>query len=299
MLDWNVAVYCANEAARLKACLQSVTAALDGMAYRVTVIVNGSRDDSLAIARDFAHAEPNVEIFEIIQGDKSNAINAFYYQLRSPARFYAGVDGYVTVAAAAFQAMGQLLETDTHANAVSGVAMNGRTMSQATAQTLQTGGQLHGQLHALRAEFIDRMVARGIRLPVGLYRGDGLLGSMAAHNLDPVCTAWDNARIPGAAAAGYEIPVLSLVRGADWRRQFRRSIRQRRGVLENAAIKSIIYASGYEALPGDANVMIRRYLEQFGAPRPALQQMLFQYLALREVSRPGFDPAKLAPKSVF
>ena len=298
MLDWNVAVYCANEAARLKACLQSVTAALNGTASRVTVIVNGSRDSSLAIAHDFAHAEPSVEVFDIAQGDKSNAINAFYYQLRSPARFYAGVDGYVTVAPSAFQAMGHCLLTDAHANAVSGVATNGRTMSQATAQTLQTGGQLHGQLHALRADFIDRIVARGIRLPVGLYRGDGLLGSMAAHNLDPVNTAWDNTRIPGAAEASYEIPVLSLVRAADWRRQFRRSVRQSRGVLENAAIKSIIYASGYEALPRDANAMICHYIEQYGTPRPALPQRLFQYLALRELSEPAAGPEKLAPKSV-
>ena len=77
------------------------------------------------------------------------------------------------------------LQNDPHAMAVSGAAINGRTMRLATAETLSRGGKMHGQLHAFRPDFLDRMVARGIKLPVGLYWGDGLLGSMTAYNLNP------------------------------------------------------------------------------------------------------------------
>jgi glycosyltransferase involved in cell wall biosynthesis len=289
-LDWNVAIYCANEAARLQACLNSVATALGERRARITVIINGSRDGSLRIAQAAARSGAPIEIFEIAHADKANAINRFFYGLRSPARAYAGVDGSVTIGAGAFSAMEQRLASDPHAMAVSGYAINGRSMHRATAATLRVGGQLHGQLHALRPEFVDRIVARGVRLPIGLYRGDGLLGSMAAHNLDPRAEPWDNARVPGVAGASYEIASFSPWRPRDWRRQFRRTIRQNRGLIENAAIKSIIYEGGYEALPAFADDMMRDYLTARAAPRVGAADRLFQYLALREIARSERPP---------
>jgi len=285
MLDWQVAVYCANEAARLQACLDSVTAALAGINARITVIINGSHDASLEIAQSAARSGAPIEVFAIAQADKANAINQFFYALRSPALAYAGVDGSVTIGPDSFKVMAQRLATDDYAMAVSGYAINGRSMHRATAATLAVGGQLHGQLHALRPQFVDRIVARGIRLPIGLYRGDGLLGSMAAHNLDPRREPWDSARVPGIAGASYEIASFMPWRVGDWRRQFRRTIRQNRGLIENAAIKSIIYEGGYEALPAFADDMMRDYLAAHEAPRVGAAQRMFQHLALREIAR--------------
>ena len=283
VLDWNVAVYCANEAVRLQGCLDNIFAALVGRRALVTVILNGSCDGSLDIACAAARAGKPVEVFQIAATDKSNAINQFYHVLRSPARAYAGVDGYVFIGPDSFRAMEQRLVTDPHALAVTGVATTGRTMRLATEATLTEGGRLHGQLHALRPAFLDRMVARGIRLPVGLYRGDGLLGSMAAHDLDPMVSPWDNTRVPGVADATYAIQVLSPFRLRDLQRQFRRKVRQMRGTIENAAIKSVIYKTGYEGLPGNADDMILAYLAAHGAPQVSVVDRLFQRLAIQHV----------------
>jgi hypothetical protein len=298
-LDWNIAVYAANEGERLGACLRSVVHAVSGMRALITVILNGSRDGSVAIAQGMARAGAPIEIFSIDAADKSNAINQFYYRLRSPAHAYAGVDGYAVVSACAFAAMAEKLANDPHALAVTGVSRNGRTMAAATARTLQVGGQLHGQLHALRPDFIDRIVARGIRLPIGLYRGDGLLGSMAAHDLDPTRTPWDNARIVGVPDATYEIATLSLRKPSDIRRQLRRMVRQARGRVENAAIKEIIYRSGYEALPAFADDMLRANLAAHGRPAVALSEAPFMAVALRSLEPPRTIAASaLEPRRV-
>lgn len=299
ILDWNVAVYCVNEAARLQGCLNSILEALAERQALVTVILNGSRDGSLDIARAAARAGKPVEVFQIAAADKSNAINQFYHELRSPARAYAGVDGYVFIGPNSFTAMEQRLAANPHALAVTGVAANGRTMRLATEATLTEGGRLHGQLHALRPAFLDRMVARGIRLPVGLYRGDGLLGSMAAHDLDPMANLWDNARVPGVADATYAIQTLSPFKPRDLQRQFRRKIRQMRGAIENAAIKSIIYQNGYEKLSGNADDMIQDYLAEHNAPRVSAMDRVFQKLAIKQAAqavRP--TPEALVPHRV-
>ena len=179
VLDWNVAVYCVNQGARLQGCLDSVTAALAGRRALITVILNGSCDTSLDVVRAAARSGQPIEAFQIAAADKSNAINQFNYALRSPARAYAGVDGYAYVGPASFEAMRHRLDADPHLMAIATVATTGRTMQRTAAAALRTGGQLTGQLHAMRPDFLDRMVARRVRLPVGLYRGDGLLNSMA------------------------------------------------------------------------------------------------------------------------
>ncbi|HTQ33604.1 MAG TPA: glycosyltransferase, partial [Stellaceae bacterium] len=149
-LDWNVAIYCFNEEKRLKGCLDSVIAALTGRRALITVVLNGSQDRSLDIAREAALAGGPIEIFQIAAADKSNAINQFIYTLRSPASAYGAVDGYAYIAATSFRAMEERLEADSHAMAVTGVCTNGRTMKLAAERTLKIGGQLHGQLHAFR-----------------------------------------------------------------------------------------------------------------------------------------------------
>lgn len=299
VLDWNVAVYGVNEGARLRGCLESVTAALDGSRALITVILNGSRDNSLEVVRAAARSGQPIEVFQIAAADKSNAINQFNHVLRSPARAYAGVDGYAWVGRRSFEAMQHRLDTDPHAMAVSAIATTGRTMRHTAASSLRTGGQLTGQLHASRPESLDRMVARGIRLPVGLYRGDGLLNSMACHNLDAIGEAWDNSRVPTVADATYAIPVLSPFKVQDIKRQYRRKIRQMRGTIENAAIKTVIYSKGYEELSVDANAMIRDHLAVYGPPPSALKDRLFLAMAIRHAMNAiAFKQEALVPQRI-
>jgi glycosyltransferase involved in cell wall biosynthesis len=295
--DWNVAVFCRNERASITSCIESLAQASRTRRALVTLIVNGSTDDSaaaaLAAARNCGVA---IAVYAIPLGDKSNAMNRFYYDLRESAAFYFFVDAYVSITPSSLSELEHCLTTRPEVVAATGIALNGRTMQLRSLRTLAEGGQLHGQLHALRASFIDRLVARKIRVPIGLYYGDGLLGSMAMHDLDPLNIAWEPKRIGSRPGAGYEFPVLSPLRPRDLKRQFNRKTRQMRGQLENLAIRSIVYRAGYEALPEYADDMIRTYLASNPVPRAAATDRIFQTLALRQVRaarRP--DSARLQP----
>jgi len=295
-LDWHTAVYCSDEGRRLQACLDSLGVALAGKRALITVVLNGGPQRNLEVARAATATGLPIEFFHIPFGDKSNAINQFNYNLRVPACAYAGVDGYVEVGANTFSAMEERLGSAPHAVAVTGVPDNGRTMREMGLEALRTGGALLGQLHAWRPEFLDRMTGRGIKLPIGLYRGDGLLGSMAAHDLAPLSKPWDNSRVLATARATFTIPCMSLLDGRDVRRLFHRRVRQMQGLIENKAIASIVYRSGYEGLPEYVTDLIQEYLATHRPPQVSPSERPFQWLALRKIAkaeRP--DPALLSP----
>jgi hypothetical protein len=134
-------------------------------------------------------------------------------------------------------------------------------------------------------------------LPLQLYRGDGLLGSMAAHNLNPIGTRWDNRRIIGVLDATFAINPLSIFRWSDVKRQFNREIRQARGHMENEAIKSIIYQQGYEALPENANDMIGTWVKSNSLHPKSLRERFFISMALRQIE--GKRIATTAPLLLF
>jgi glycosyltransferase involved in cell wall biosynthesis len=295
--DWNVAVFCRNERWSIERCIESIADASRDRRTLITLIVNGSTDDSAALALEAARrCAIALAVFTIAHGDKANAINRFFYVLREPAQYYFFIDAYVSIARSALRVMEQCLAHDPTAIAATGVAVNGRTMVRYTEATLNHGARLHGQLHALRPDFIERLVMQGLRLPIGLYYGDGLIGSMAMHDLDPLRNEWAPRRIVGSPEATYEIPVLSVLRPRDLRRQFQRKIRQMRGRLENLAIRAIVYNHGYEGLPEYADDMVTAYLSHHGRPSPAPLDRPFQTLALRQIGaavRP--DAASLEP----
>lgn len=279
-LDWQVAIYVANEAERLDACIESVAADLAGTRYRMTILLNGSTDGSAAIAVAAAQRFPAIEVYSIRYPDKSNAINQFYHRLRVPARLYASVDGYVVVRPGAFAALAAHMAAHPEASTVSGFAVNGRTLPRP--DTIRPrAGRVMGGMHALRPGFLDRIVARQLRLPVGLYRGDGLIGSMAAHDLDALGTAWDDQRILSEATAEVEVQRLSPFRPKHVYRQFQRKLRQMRGRIENAALEIIINRDGFTALPEFADDMIAQHLAQHGVPKVSLHDRAFMRMAIK------------------
>ena len=114
----------------------------------------------------------------------------------------------------------QCLASRPDVTAATGVAMKGRTMKLHTQPTLNNGARLHGQLHAPRPEFVADLVARGLRIPIGLHDGDGLMGSMVMHDQDPVAKPdWNPGRIGADPKTAYEIPALSPFRYRDLKRQ--------------------------------------------------------------------------------
>ncbi len=298
--DWQVGVFGRNEASRIGQCIASIARAGRGLRVLATVLLNGATDDSAGIALQAAKAGAlPIEIYRFGHADKSNAINRFFYDLRAPADAVCCVDAYAVIGPDSLSGFARAFADRPDARLATGIAINGRSEPRAVEKTLTVGGVTHGQLYAPGRAFIDRLTGRGLRLPLGLYRGDGLLGSMAAHDLDPLSCPWENRRVVGVRDATYEIASLSPFRPADVRRHLHRRVNHMRGRLETAAIKEIIYAHGYAALPERADDMIRAYLSAHGPLPTPLRDRPFMAAALRRVrsARPP-DPASLIPALV-
>lgn len=299
MIKFDIAVFAANEAGSLASCIQALDRACHGNIGHVSVILNGTTDNSIDILRTLELSHVSLDVYSCPLRDKSNAINHFLYSIRDPAsHLHVCVDAYVEVHHQALQALANALSTHPHAHIASGVPLTGRS---AKAVVESNGAGVRGNLFAMRPAFVERLVSAGLRLPIGLYRGDGLLGSFAMHDLDPA-NPWDEDRVVGVLDACYSFRPLSVFRWRDIRRQYNRMIRQALGRTEIAAIQRIIYydgsvgkPNGFADLPGDGHEMVSKYLRSNVSFPPRQYRLLAKY-AMRHGSS-GDTP--ITPNLVF
>ena len=290
MIKFDIAVFAANEAGSLAPCIRALDRACHGNIGHISVILNGTTDNSIDLLRNLELSHASLDVYFCPLPDKSNAINHFLYSIRDPAaHLHACVDAYVKVHHQALQALADALSTHPHAHIASGVPLTGRS---AKAIIESSGAGVRGNLFAMRPTFVERLVSAGLRLPIGLYRGDGLLGSFAMHDLDPA-NPWDTDRVVGVLDAYYSFKPLSVFRWRDIRRQYNRVIRQALGRVEIAAIQRIIYydgsvgkPNGFSDLPSDGHEMVNEYLRSNVSFPPRPYRWLARY-AIRHGSPTG------------
>jgi hypothetical protein len=287
----SVAVFARNEAAGLQDCLRALDVALDGLDAGITVVLNDTTDHSAGAVRRFAGSSPHpVRLFEIRFGDKSNAWNQYVHALAPAALMHVFVDGYAVMTPDAVRDLAAALAENPQAHAAAALPSCGRS-APAQRAAMRRSPSLHGSLHALRGAFLDRVRAAGIRLPVGLYRGDGLIGSLVVHDLDAQANPWDTGRIALAEAATWTVAPLSPFRPRDLRRLWNRRIQQARGGFEDAALKECIYSGNFGALPRFADRMVADWLRRNPA---ALQgRSPFPRLARARLASPRAPSAAL------
>lgn len=258
---WAAAVFARNEAPRIAACLHALARADLAAHLHVTVLLNGSTDDTgqraLRVLRDTGMRG---RIYDIAQADKSNAFNQFVHRLRPAASTYFFIDGYAAVAPDALYRLDAALAARSQARAAAAVPSCGRSAAVLRRQMLAEPG-LHGSLFALRGSFVERIAGLGLRLPVGLYRGDGLVGSMVLHDLDAANGGWEPRRLVVEPAATWAAPMLRPWRPGDLRRHFVRLVQQGRGRLQGAALRAVLYPGGFPAMPEDADAHTLRWLD--------------------------------------
>lgn len=298
---WSVAIFARNEAAALGDCLHHLAAAARYQDVVATVLLNGTRDGSHAALRDVLDGlDLRARVYEIPYADKANAINQFIHRVRPEAETYFFLDGYVSMAEPALGEMAATLAAAPQAHAVASLPTQGRSAA-AMRQAIITRKAIAGGLFGLTGAFVRDLAASGLRLPVGYYRGDGLLGSFAVHDLDCLARPWNLERVVVAERAEWATPPRSLWRWRDLQRHLHRKVRQGRGRLEDAAVTDLIYREGFRALPPDADRLILDWIAGDPAARtPGWRRDPFAALALRRIrtARP-VAPADLEPKLIF
>lgn len=233
---WAVAVFAHNEGPRIAAALQSIVDAANGHPLQITVLANGCRDDTAAVAQAFAAHRPagEVQVLLIALGDKANAWNAFVHDVaakRPPdaVAMHVFVDGDVRVEPGALPALAAALAQQPEAHAVGALPTTGRDR-EAWRERMLRSATLAGGLYALRDSFVQRLVQRDIRVPVGLIGEDWFVSVLARFDLQPVNPiAGMVPRVVFAPDAGFAFRSLSPWRWGDhrvhWRRLWRYALR--------------------------------------------------------------------------
>lgn len=183
-----VMVLAHNEERHIAACLDSIFGAETALRFEVFVMANGCTDRTEEIVREYAARNPSVHLVSISLGDKCNAWNVFVHET-IPTRcqdreLYFFVDGDASFLPGSFSAMARALEQDPIANAVGAPPASGRSAGHDRRELVEERG-LVANLYGLRGSFVRRLIARGIRIPLGLEGDDGLIGALVRWDLDP------------------------------------------------------------------------------------------------------------------
>ena len=302
---WAAAICARNEAQGIVGCLHALALAGAGAGagaakrLHVTVLLNGCTDNTGPLAqRALRETGLPGRIYTIAQGDKANAFNQFVHRLRPAASTYFFIDGYAAVAPDALERLDTALAGRAEAAAAAAVPSSGRSATSLRQKMVAEPG-LHGSLFALRGSFVERITALGLRLPVGLYRGDGLVGSMVLHDLDAAGGGWKPSRLVVEPAATWHAPVLQPWRLRDLRRHFNRLVQQGRGRLQGQALRAVLYPGGFQALPEYADEHTLRWIDAAPASRrPWPWHDPFAALALARMRR-TCPAADLTPRLVW
>lgn len=277
-----VAIFAHNEERRIAACLASLP--LDRTDIAVHVLVNGSRDNTAAIGREWASRHPSLTIHDWPQGGKARSWNRFIHEvLTEPLpRAIIGMDGDAVILPGSFDALLAVLDEQPRANAVAGLPRNGRRMGHYQALLRDEGG-LFGDLYALRGSFVSRIRDAGLRLPQDVIGEDGLVAAFAATDLGPDAN-WDRARLTHAETGGFLCEPVSLLNPHTLVMQHKRLIAYATRHFQNRIISAIMGREGPSGLPDRLAPLYAQWLDKW-TPGSGPINAVYDRLALKRLAR--------------
>jgi hypothetical protein len=267
---WSVAIICSREEIDIvSSCIEAAVSACGTRSAAIDVLVNGNKKLAEEASALYAGSKTQnciVRVWYIPLGDKAHAWNEYVdkiWQCGSAAFF---IDGYVQVRPDAFDTLSKSLSEKRDALAATGVPSSGRSAAKWREQMLAQGG-LMGGMHVIAADVMSKLRKRKIRLPLGLYRTDSLIGAILMFSLDPTENAWDVSKVAVSAEATCDIPGLSALTFHNVRAQIKRLVRQAQGDLENSAMQQhlAIERRAPETLPVTNQELVRRWLGNHSA----------------------------------
>ena len=257
-----VGIFAHQEERRIGACLASLPLDRADMLYHV--LVNGSTDTTAAKAREIAAGRPNVRVHDIAQGGKSRTWNHLIHNVLDGSQdAVILLDGDAEIAPGSIDALAQAVASD-GVNAAAGMPLNGR-MAAHYRHLLSTDGGLFGDLYALSGHFVNRIRARGLRLPNDLIGDDGLVAAWAHTDLQ-TDAAWHHNRIVACEQAGFLCEPVRLTSPASWRMQYRRMTNYSLRFFQNRIVSDIMSGQGPDGLPLELRSLYATWLPRL-APR--------------------------------
>jgi glycosyltransferase involved in cell wall biosynthesis len=256
-LQSSIAVFAHNEARGIAACLDSIYLGNPPRPFEVHVLANGCADGTESIVAAYARNRPEVQLHAIGLGDKSNAWNFYVHGAAPEAAAHCFVDGDVRVAPGAIAALAAAIADSPPANAAAALPAGGRNVA-AFEREVRESHALAGNLYALSADFVARVRAARVRLPVGLIGDDSWVGALALMDLDPR-SGWHKERVRVCGDARFAFDSLRWHRVADARLYWRRRIRYGLRRWQTVMLRAHIAEHGIARLPADVRELYPQY----------------------------------------
>jgi glycosyltransferase involved in cell wall biosynthesis len=276
----SIAVFAHNEERNILSCLESLHAAGCG-GYPIYVLINGSVDRTFELVERYAERYPHIVPVHIEHGDKANAWNIFTHLYANPLGVSIFMDGDVRAEPTAIRELVAALERHPDAHVASAVPASGRHRDQQLQEILRDHG-VQGNLYAVRGNFLARIRAAGVHMPVGFVREDGLIGALAAWDLDPQGRTWNRERIIPVVTSLFHFDPLNIVNWRDMRLYCRRRVRYSRGRFENMLIREVLKSQGPAKMPSTVQGLYARSAQACRLSWRGLDT-LFDWLALRQI----------------
>lgn len=263
---WPVAVFAHNEERSIVACLESLRAA-SSRPLRAYVLLNGCRDNTEGVVRDYAKSHDWVEPVPIAVGDKANAWNVFVHDvLPGGAAFAAFLDGDVRAEPGAVDALAEGLRRAPDAIAAAALPASGRSNRELTEMVCERRMVL-GNLYALRGGFLEKARELGVRLPLGYIGEDGLVTSLVKWDLDPTGPFLAE-RVEPCPAARFRYPSLSPLVLRDWKVYWRRRVRYSLRHFQHQLLAPDLMGEGIRVMPRAVTDLYARNADELGRLRP-------------------------------
>jgi hypothetical protein len=267
--SWSVAIIAARESvATLSRAITAALAACQPHDAVVDVLINGNpalaqETAALAAQGAFTCGTGMLRIWSTAAGDKAHAWNQYVHDIWPGGDIVFFVDGYAEVRPDAFAALSRRLAAAPDALGVTGVPSAGRSAAATREYMLRHGG-FQGNMHALSGSALDTLRKKGIRLPLGLYRTDSLIGAALLFRLAPESARWDTSRVVVAGDATWDVPGLASLTLKNIVSQAKRKLRQAQGELENRAVREHLSVRRLplEQLPGTAHELVNRWVSE-------------------------------------
>lgn len=269
---WALVIFANRES--LQQLHQTLTAALTSASSCavIHVLVNGNPALANAMAAELtvqqgnsglALGNPAVRLWSIPLADKANAWNQYIHELWSGEEIVFFIDGYVRLNADAVELLGTAVTANPQALGGTGVPTMGRS-AKALRENMIVNTGYHGNFCCIKGSTIHQMRDKQIRLPLGLYRTDSLMGAFLCYALDPGSHIWEDYRIHVHPTASWQIDPAKWWRFKDLKAYVKRYFRQVRGRIENAAVAEHLAnrRCSPAKLPATAQEMVLEWSEQ-------------------------------------
>lgn len=258
----NLVIFAARE--NISTLTTSLSCALHAIpeGSRVDVLVNGNHElaDQISawICCNTAIEAKQCQVWYISVADKGNAWNQHIHTIWQQDLDAVYIDGYVRISRDAIAALSKTLADNPTALGTSGLPTVGAS-ARTLQQTMRTEGGFHGNLCAIKASALAQLRGRGIRIPLGMYRVDSIMGAFLSFGLDNTVHPWDPFRyLPTTTDARWECDEKKWYRWQDIVAWLNRRKRQIRGAFENAAVKYYLADSKRlpETLPDNVHELV-------------------------------------------